>query len=257
MIVTLTSDLGTTDYYVATIKGALLSNIKPVQIIDITHQIPAFDIVKASQILQQAYNYYPPDTVHCLLVNHQSLPEAPVCVAKYKGQYFIGPDNGFFSFLFEDEQADEMVRMDSLSDSNYTFPFFTTYLQVIQGLQQKKALHEFGQPVSSMVEKLQLRPYLQQHILHGYIWHIDHFGNLITNISRQVFDRACKGRKFMVEVGRYQQQQISRHYDNRPEAAMVIFFNYAGFLEIAVRNGNASSLMGVDRNDKVMIHFSE
>jgi S-adenosylmethionine hydrolase len=101
-IITLTSDLGTQDFYLAAIKGTLHSNLMDIQVIDITHQIPSFDIFKAAETLRHSYHFFPEGTIHCVLVNTQSHLKTPILLCKYQGHYFIGPDNGLFSFLFDE-----------------------------------------------------------------------------------------------------------------------------------------------------------
>lgn len=256
-VITLTSDLGTQDFYLATIKGTLLSNFKDISIVDITHNIPSFDIFKAAETLRYCFNFFPEGSIHCIVVNNQSQVKAPILLCNYKGHYFLGPDNGLFSFLF-DEEPGMMLNLNENSNAiKSTFPFLDIYIPGLKGLLADDLLDNIGHVVTDYVRKNPFNSFGQEDMVHGYIWHIDKFGNCISNIKKDLFDRVGKGQKFLIDIKNNQEENLAAHYDERGGGQMLVFFNYFGLLEVAISNGSAAQLLGLNRNDKVIIRFGD
>ena len=254
-IITFTSDLGTQDFYLAAIKGALLSNFEGINMVDITHQIPNYDIFKAAETLRYAFPFFPEGSIHCILVNNQSHVKAPILCCKFKGHYFIGPDNGLFSFLF-DEAPEMMLQVEEneLTDKT-TFPFLSLYLPSIKKIIKGNDLVSIGKEVQDYVKKNPFNSFGQEDMVHGYIWHIDKFGNCFSNINKALFDRVGKGQKFLLDIKGNDEEVILAHYDEKQGGQMLVFFNFLGLLEVAISNGSAAQLLGLNRNDKVIIRF--
>jgi S-adenosylmethionine hydrolase len=256
-IITLTSDLGIQDYYLAAIKGTLVSNFNNIQVVDITHQIPNFDIFKAAETLSHTFHFFPEGTIHCVLVNTQSHLKAPILLGKYKGHYFIGPDNGLFSFLFE-EVPEQLLSLNENSNVlKSTFPFLDLYLPGLKALIQGNETDLMGSEVTEYVMKNPFNSFGQEDTVHGYIWHVDKFGNCISNINRPLFDRVGKGQAFLIDIKGHQATSMITHYDEKSGGAMLVFFNFLGLLEFAISNGSATQLLGLNRNDKVIIRFGK
>lgn len=254
-IITLTSDLGTQDFYLAAIKGTLHSNLMDIQVIDITHQIPSFDIFKAAETLRHSYHFFPEGTIHCVLVNTQSHLKTPILLCKYQGHYFIGPDNGLFSFLF-DEAPEQMLSLNENSQIiKTTFPFLDLYMPGLKALLQGIEPELIGNEVSEYVKKNPFNSFGQEDMVHGYIWHVDKFGNCISNINKQLFDRVGKGQAFLIDIKGQEATSMITHYDEKQGGTMLVFFNFLGLLEFAISNGSATQLLGLSRNDKVIVRF--
>ena len=105
-VVTFTSDFGLQDYYTAIIKGAILCKDKTINIVDITHNIKNYDIVQGAYVLKNAYEHFPKGSIHILSVNNFYKKEPRFLAVRHNGHYFIGPDNGIFSLLFDDQPTD-------------------------------------------------------------------------------------------------------------------------------------------------------
>jgi hypothetical protein len=253
--ITLTSDLGTQDFYLAAIKGTLLSNFSDINVVDITHQIPSFDIFKAAEILSHSFKFFPEGSIHCILVNNQSHIKAPILLCKFQGHYFLGPDNGLFSFLFH-EAPEWMVKVNENNTlQKSTFPFLDFYLPSLKALINGEAQESIGEPVTDYIKKNPFNSFGQEDTVHGYIWHIDKFGNCISNINKELFDRVGKGQKFLLDIKGNEEEQMIAHYDERHGGQMLVFFNFLGLLEVAISNGSAAQLLGLNRNDKVIVRF--
>jgi S-adenosylmethionine hydrolase len=256
-IITLTSDLGTQDFYLAAVKGTLVSNFNDIQIIDITHQIPNFDIFKAAETLSHSFQFFPQGTIHCVLVNTQSHIKAPILLCKYKGHYFIGPDNGLFSFLFE-EPPEQIIKLNENSKAlKTTFPFLDLYMPGLKALIQGDTSILIGDELNEYIKKNPFNSFGQEDMLHGYIWHIDKFGNCISNINKQLFDRIGKGQHFLIDIKGHEATSMITHYDEKSGGSMLVFFNFLGLLEFAISNGSATQLLGLNRNDKVIVRFGK
>ncbi|HRG58775.1 MAG TPA: SAM-dependent chlorinase/fluorinase [Bacteroidia bacterium] len=255
--ITLTSDLGTQDFYLAAIKGTLLGLLKDIHIIDITHQIPSFDIFKAAETLKHCYHFFPEGSIHCILVNPQSHLKAPILLCKYNGHYFLGPDNGLFSFLF-DENPEIIVRVNENQNAiKSSFPFIDLYIPTLRLLIENSAVESIGSFENDYVRKSPFNSFGKEDVLHGYFWHIDKFGNCISNINKELFDKVGQGQKFLLDIKGQEENNILTHYDEKQGGTLMVFFNFLGLLEVAINNGNASQLLGLSRNDKVIIRFGK
>ncbi|MFN4122332.1 MAG: S-adenosyl-l-methionine hydroxide adenosyltransferase family protein, partial [Flavobacteriales bacterium] len=121
-IITLTTDLGLTDYYIAAVKGTLYSLIPDVQIVDISHQIPKHDLMKAAFNLKYAFQDFPKGTIHILSVNSIETEQYGHVIFEYKGHYFIGADNGVFSIILDEDPKQVFQLKKEKSDFISTFP---------------------------------------------------------------------------------------------------------------------------------------
>jgi len=256
-IITLTSDLGTQDFYLAAIKGTLLSNFNDINIIDITHQIPSFDIFKAAETLRHSFKFFPKGSIHCVLVNNQSHLKAPILLGKYQGHYFLGPDNGLFSFLFDEAPEMLLTLHENKTITKRTFPFMDVYLPALLALINEKPTESIGEITTAFVEKSPFRSFGNANIVNGYIWHIDKFGNCLSNINKELFDSVGKGQAFLIDIKGHEAETITAHYDEKQSGQMIVFFNYLGLLEVAISNGSAAQLLGLNRNDRVTIRFGK
>lgn len=256
-IITLTTDLGTKDHYVGVLKGSILKGCPDATIIDITHEIPAYDILKAAFTLKNVFNDFPEDTIHIIGVNPEVSEKATRLVIKYKGQYFIGADNGVFSLIF-DEVPEKMVEMDMMADpDSITFPTKDIFTRAACHLAKGGTMEMIGKPLEQLVEKALFRAVSVGNIIKGMAIHIDHYGNIITNIDETFFKAFGSGRDFKIEFrrGDYDITNISKVYSDVPEGEKLAIFSSSGMLEIAMNKGNASKLLGMKESDIVRIEF--
>ncbi|MFK7935658.1 MAG: S-adenosyl-l-methionine hydroxide adenosyltransferase family protein [Saprospiraceae bacterium] len=252
-IVTLTSDFGTTDYYAAIIKGAILAEDATLNIIDITHNIKNYDIVQGAFVLKNAYYHFPKGTIHLLSVNNFYSKQNSFLVLRYDGHYFIGPDNGIFSLMFEDVSED-IYELDYPQKT--AFPLKHLYANAVGHLIGDKPFNEIGFPVESITQRITLQPVISQNMIRGSIIHIDKYENAVTNISRELFDRVHQGRDFSLYFKRHEPlTKLSWHYYDVPVGENLCLFNSANYLEISINMGKASSLLGLKVDDTIQIDF--
>jgi S-adenosyl-L-methionine hydrolase (adenosine-forming) len=262
-IVTLTTDMGLKDYYVAAVKGALLAGASNVTIIDISHEILPFDIGHASFVLRNCYREFPKDTIHLIGVNPEETEKSKHVVVLYQGHYFIGADNGIFSMLF-DELPETIFEITFLGPfAGQSFPtkhvFVPTALAIING----QPLSSLGLPKETLLRKQLFRPVMDEFSVKGTVSYIDAYGNVVTNINRELFYEVGKGRNFKIHLTRagYNISKIHERYGEVPEGEKVAVFSSSGFLEIAINKGversggGANKLFGLKLNDTITIEF--
>jgi hypothetical protein len=256
-IITLTSDLGLKDYYVASVKGAILSQYPEANIIDITHQIPPFDIIQTSIILKNCYNDFPPGTVHIVGVNSEKDKNVPHIAAQYKGHYFIGADNGMFSLIF-DEEPDRIVEIIFQDIPFTTFATKDIFVRAACLLAKGAEISSLGKTRSHLEQKSMFRAVSEGDLIKGMVIYVDHYGNVLTNITKSMMEEIGKGRTFTLYFrgGDYNISKIHQYYHDVPEGERVALYNSSGFIEIAINKGNANKLFGIKQGDPIRIEFT-
>lgn len=256
-VITLTTDLGLKDYYVSSIKGSILTEYKEVTIIDISHEIPPFDIQQAAFILKNAYLNFPKGTVHIIGVNAEASITHPHIAIEMGGQYFIGADNGIFSLLF-DRTPDKIVELNIRQDTDIlTFPTKDVFVKAACHIARGGTLEVIGTPRKNVYERTMFRPVSEDSVIRGTVIYIDSYKNVISNITQQLFKEVGKNRSFTIFFRKsdYNIDEISKSYNEVPEGEKLALFSSTGYLEIAINKGEASSLLGLRQNDTIRIEF--
>lgn len=262
-VITLISDMGSSDHYVAAVKGTLLAQLKTVNIVDISHDIQAFNILQAAFLLKNSYHHFPPGTIHIIGVVPEADEQTNHLAISYQGHYFIGADNGIFSLIFNDEPDHIVVLPPVSKNSSLTFPTKDVFAPAAIFIAKGGKLEKLGAGVMDYRQSLDLLPAITSNVLKGNVIHIDHYGNIITNISRSLFEEQRQERKFTIVFGKsnYQVSEISMQYNDVGSAKAVALFNADGYLEIAINKGatghggGAASLLGIKIHDVIRIEF--
>lgn len=257
-IITLTTDLGLKDYYVASVKGAILSQCPEAVIVDISHQVSKFDILQAAFILGNSYRDFPDGTIHIIGVMTDKTKENPHVAIFCDQQYFIGNDNGIFPLMLNN-RPEKIVEIEISRDKNsISFPVKDIFVNAACHLCKGENIETLGKERNQLYQRTGFNPIVNENAVRATVIYIDDFGNAFVNISEQLFNEAGKGRKFSISFrgGGYTIKKISRNYYNVPPGEMMAFFSAIGFLEIAINTGNASELLGLKVNDIVLVDFS-
>lgn len=256
-IITLTTDLGYKDFYQAALKGSILTLLPNVNIIDITHNISAFNIPQAAFVLKNAFPYFPKGTVHLIGINSVFDEKTKYLAVNYKGHYFVGSDNGVFSLIF-DEYPSEIVELSIMQDLKFLhFPLTDIFAKAACHLAAGGKMKEIGIPIDELEEKVHLQPVIEHNIIKGSVIYIDSFQNVITNISKDLFSKIQQNRDFMLYFRKNESiSQLSWHYNEVPEGEKLCLFGISNYLEIAINKGNASGLLGLHLGDIVRVEFS-
>jgi len=270
-VITLTTDFGLSDAYVAVIKGVILSVNPEANIIDITHSIEPQNIAQAAFVLNVAYRYFPKHSFHIAIVDPGVGSERRGIILKAPSAIFIAPDNGILSYVINElslndrpsgyPQNLEEVKLKkgleavAITDPRFwrhpvspTFHARDIFAPVAAGLSLGISPYEFGEKISSVhafpSPKLSLD---SQDNLVGQILYIDHFGNLITNIRSADLPQG----NVIVQAAAQQIQGITRYYEQK-EGLMAIIGS-SGYLEISLRDGSAADFLGMIVGDEIKV----
>jgi S-adenosylmethionine hydrolase len=273
-IITLTTDYGLKDHFVGSLKGKILSELPEVQVIDISHDIDPFNTAEASYIIGASYLSFPKGTVHLIGVDIERNKENQHIAMQWNDHYFICADNGILSMLTQKIVPQKIVAI-NIHDR---FPPESTdmdiFIQVACHIAKGGLLNVIGKEIPSVKEATELQPVVsaEGNSIKGYVIYIDHFGNIVTNISKQQFLEVAKGRPYEIVMQTKNIKTILPNYsaiatsDKYPiktyEGEKLAIFNEAGFLEIAIfrsnptKVGSANSLLGLNYRDVITIQFS-
>lgn len=250
-IVTLTTDFGLDDYYVALLKGAMLRQSNELYMVDISHNVNPFDIVQGAFVIKNSYKSFPVGTIHIITVNNSQSGKSFICI-QHDGHYFIGPDNGIFSLIFP--EMPEAWRLEEIGDSPN--PLYDMIANAVRHLADGHPIFEVGLPAEEIVKRIALQPVLSHSQIRGSVIYIDHYENVVINIPQNLFEKVRNGRKFAVYFKRNDPiTTLFQRYTDAPVGEPLCIFNSAGFLEIAICMGKASSMLGLKLDDMVQVDF--
>ena len=258
-IITLTTDLGTVDHYVSAVKATILRQLDNANIVDISHDIPSFNIIHAAFVLKNVYQEFPSGSIHIIGVNAETNEDNSHLAVYANGHYFVGTDNGIFSLLL-DLKPDKIVEITTTRDSdNENFPVKDIFAKAACHIARGGTLEIIGTEIKQFSKEFaKLEALHDKNSIRGSIIHIDHYGNAITNISQRLFKDVAKGRAYTINLGskeHYSLNTIKRKYNEVQAGDAVALFISTDFLTISINNGSASSLMGLHINDTVRIEF--
>jgi S-adenosylmethionine hydrolase len=258
-IITLTSDWSENDYYVASLKGKLLSACPGAQIIDINHRIKAFNISQAAFIVRNSYPHFQDNTIHIIAVCSEPEAGGGLLAARKDNHYFLCADNGILGLLGGTE-PEEVVTIEGDPAKNAgTFPSLSVFAWVAGELSRGTSLSKLGSAAQKYNRQTPLRATIEDHKITGSVIYIDSYQNAITNISRELFDRIGNGRRFEIYVQskHYRVSRINTRYNETEPGELLAIFNSSGLLEIAIRNGNAAGLLKLNTNSTIRVEFQE
>ncbi|MEM7036188.1 MAG: SAM-dependent chlorinase/fluorinase [Bacteroidota bacterium] len=258
-IITLTTDLGSRDHYSASLKGTLCQLCPENHLIDITHDVSPFNTLEAAFILKSAFHKFPEGTIHLIGVDPEGGKQQRTLIMRFRGHFFVGPDNGILSLIREGNEC-ECIAVDE-SDmptdiSGRAFLAQNRLAPAVARLATGTMMEEMGAP-HEIREYLWGAPSYTDNSLRGVILHIDHFGNAITNIRKDGFLETKGDRSFQVFIRNLRLQRIVGSYGNVAKGEALAIFSENGHLEIAIREGSAAQLLGLKVQDMLTIEFYE
>ncbi len=261
-VITLTTDLGQKDFYVPSIKGKLLSNLNmDHDIVDITHEVPIFNIHYAAFTLKNCYDDFPKGSIHIISVDAEVSAKTPALLMVYDDHYFICADNGLFSLMF-DRLPDTIyeITVDQETDI-LTFPTKNIFVKVASHIARGGTPEIIGRKTEDYKRYQNFRATTTNISIRGQIIYTDAYGNIITNINERLFREVGRGRKFIIRFKNYEIKHISKTYSEVPDGDKLAIFNSTGHLEIAINRGvvgvggSAAQLLGLRLNEVVLIEF--
>ena len=258
-IITLLTDFGAADYFVGSVKGVILSLHPQARIVDLTHEIPAQDIEAAAFTLLAAYKSFPKGTVHLAVVDPGVGSTRRGIAIGAADQFFVGPDNGIFSYIYERESRFSVYELSNRQffpePVSPTFHGRDIFAPVAAALANGVKPSELGGLVTDPVQLASLIPEVGDFRILARIIHIDRFGNCVTNITPGVLTQemidagaqlAVKGKKITSFRSFFAEKAGDR-------AQLFALWGSAGFLEIVAPNRSAAKVLGAHRGDRVVV----
>ena len=259
-IITLLTDFGTKDHYVASLKGVMLTINPQCTLIDITHQVNPQDIKEGALILANAYSFFPKGTIHLAVVDPGVGGSRKAILLVTRDYFFVGPDNGLFTLVSPREQVRQVVALTNkeffLPRVSATFHGRDLFAPVAAHLSLGVRPKAFGGELDSWVELDFGKPGIRERELVGEILYVDSFGNLISSIRELEFCRFAKGHPFVIKIGKRAIHSLKKGYWGGKKEEVMALFGSGGFLEISVKEGNAQKILKVKRGDPVRIEIS-
>jgi S-adenosylmethionine hydrolase len=258
-IITLTSDWKENDFYVASLKGKLLSACPQAQIVDINHRIKPFNSSHAAFIVRNSYPHFPENSIHIIAVNTEPDQGGELLAARKDKHYFLCADNGILGLLGGDEAEEVISLTDQYNQDPDTFIALSVFANAACELAKGTPLAKLGSAAEDFDRQTPLRATIEDRTITGSVIHIDSHQNAITNISRELFDRIGKGSAFeiFVQSKHYMLDRINERYHETDPGELLAIFNSLDLLEIAIRNGNASGLLKLNTNSTIRVEFKE
>lgn len=258
-LITLLSDFGLQDEYVAVLKGVILGICPSARIVDISHLVPPQDVAGASLLLSRAVPFFPEGTVHLAIVDPQVGSDRAILVIAAQGHLFVGPDNGLFSFLFEKDANFRIFRVDlALLDgppASATFHGRDIMAPLAAKLAGGADPASLGTEISAdLCHKLaRSRPRRVGSTLHGEITRVDTFGNLCSNLQQSDFTHGVPLAALTVILGDGRVVPLVKTYAEAGQRPVVALFDSSGFLEIACNLGNAAQQLALGRGAPLIV----
>ena len=273
-IITLTTDFGTKDHFVAKIKAAIISDTPEVAVVDITHQISPFNIMETAYVIENSYKHFPEKTIHIIGVDSEKTPENTHLVIKLNGQYFICADNGILSIVCNNINPDEIFEINIHNKIESENSAIKTFTKVACHLAKGGEPEVIGKKIKKIKSVKSINPFINddKNQIIGTVLYIDNYGNVVTNIKQGFFKEVAKGRKFEISARNHKFKKIFNNYSEivdfnidqekrSNEGRALALFNSSKYLEIAIYKSNplnvgtASSLLGLKVYDSVTVSF--
>ena len=245
-LLTFTSDFGNSDHYVAYVKAALYSERSDLQLIDISHGIKPNDVSHMAFVVGSVFKEFPMGTIHFIGQDD----ELGYFIAFVDGHYFVTPNNGVISLVAE-RRPDLMI---SLPESNNTLKAAAqAAVKLVDGVPAEG----LGTPLTNYKEFSKRKARATKREISGHVIHVDHFGNLITNIEKTDFDILSKERNYTIQFSREKLDRVQNQMKDVEPGDAFAKFDDMGRLVIGLYQGNGAQLLGLSFDSAVVINFEE
>lgn len=259
MLITLTTDFGPASRYVAQMKGVLCTRAPGASLVDLSHSISPQNIATAARLLAQAAPWYPPATVHLVVVDPGVGADRRVVAVEAIGQRFVGPDNGLFGWLADhgELRAVELdrERLDCPRESA-TFHGRDLMAPAAAALASGAELTSLGELIESVASlPTAPGPARSETSIACRVVEIDRYGNVITDLHRSAMDGAPTDDRLRVALGEHETLGLWRTYGDQPPQTLLALVGSDGFVELAITNGNAAEMLDARVGDTVLLDW--
>jgi S-adenosyl-L-methionine hydrolase (adenosine-forming) len=260
-IITLTTDYGTNDHLVGVMKGVILAINPEVNVVDITHGVIAHDVLDGALTIAQAYKYFPPKTIHVVVVDPGvGTARRPILVAADQ-HYIVAPDNGVLSAVYD--QTEALYVWNIISEHYFRTPVSNTFhgrdifAPVAAWLSKSWQTSAFGEQITDFVRFAIPKPKTAGNTVKGIVLRVDHFGNAVTNITPQDVPALAGGDgKFTIRAGNAVVSKVVPTFAQGAAGEAVGVIGSSGYLEICVNKASATRALGIARGAEVTVELS-
>ena len=257
-IITLTTDYGTNDHLVGTLKGVILKINPEATIVDITHNVAPFDLLDAALAIGSAYSYFPPRTIHVVVVDPGVGTERRPLLVTAENQYFVAPDNGVLSMIYERE--DNVVARNVTASHYFLQPISKTFhgrdifAPIAAWLSKGWQTASMGEEITDHKKFALPKPKATDGVVKGIVMRVDTFGNLVTNFRvEDLPESALTNGEVKFQVGTQAVSRMVPTFASGGAGEPVAYVGSAGYVEIAVNKGNASRTLSIGRGTAVVL----
>ncbi len=249
-LITFTSDFGLSDHYVAFTKARILKECPEAQIIDISHQIKPFDLAHMSHVIQSTFREFPDGTIH-LIGNENIQKGTSFIIANIEDHIFVSPNSGVLSLISE-KQPTWVYEIDM-----YDAKGFKKLPEVAAKLAKGEQAASFGSHCNNFVEFMARKARATKKEIAGHVIHVDHFGNLITNIEKTDFDILSRDRSYRITFGRDSVRRVNTNISDVDPGEVFFMFNANNKLMLGMNQGHGAQLLGLEYDSPIIIHFED
>tara|TARA_B100001027_G_C16234371_1_gene316296 strand:- start:86 stop:916 length:831 start_codon:yes stop_codon:yes gene_type:complete len=273
-IITLITDFGNKDHFVAKIKGNIYSNYNQAKIVDISNNVSPFNIMEAAYILENSYKSFPEKTVHIIDVDSEKTEEKKHIIAFLDNHFFISADNGILSILSQSVNPEKIYEINIDEQLNQIDSSTQIFSKVACHLAKGGKPELVAKEINKIKSVKNLQPFINEDLsqIISSVIYVDNFGNVVTNLKKELFEKIQKGRTFEISVRNYKFKRIYNNYsdivnfetavnERNDEGKGLVVFNSNDLLQISIYRSNpqnvgtASSLMGLKIYDSVTVSF--
>ena len=256
-IITLTTDFGLTEHYVGVMKGVIYSIHPDAQIVDITNAVQSFDILDGAIAISQSYSYFPVDTIHVVVVDPGVGSARRPILARVGQHFFIAPDNGVLSLIYEQE---ERISIRHITAEHYfnqpvsnTFHGRDIFAAVAAYMSKGVETAKFGEEIADFTRFVAPKPKaVAPNSWKGIVLKTDKFGNLITNFTPRDVPQITSG-NFKLTLGKAEITKLRSSYAEGAQGEIFAIIGSSGFVEISTNRGAASRVAGADKGSEVTL----
>jgi len=273
-IITLTTDFGHKDHFVGAIKGAIFHELPDAKIVDISHNISPFNIQECAYILKNSYQTFPKGSIHIVGVDAEPTPENQHIVVYADGHYFISANNGVICLITAAVKPEKVMEISIPNPSQGSFPVLDVFIQVACHIARGGTLEVVGKPFDGLKELKEFAPRITNdgNTIVGSVIYIDNYGNIVSNIQKNLFEAYRNGRSFELNARSKKLSKIYHTYSDiinfdleksqrRGPGDLLALFNSSDYIELAIFKsdlntvGGASTLLGMDYRDTIIVNF--
>lgn len=253
-LITLLTDSGDKDFYVAAIKARIMSTNPGIRVEDISHHVGHGNIAHAAFVLSAVFRDFPKGTVHLVGVDSTGMQGSGFIAMQVEDHFFVASNCGILSLL-SPKTPQQLVELQGFGTTVTTFPEKDILAPAAARIASGVALSDMGRHCQDFRRLTIRQPKANKQQILGHVIHVDHFGNLITNIEQRVFSDLSPGRTFTIQFGGERLRSVQMDYTKTEPGEVLALFNSIGVMEIAVIKGNASALFGLTIDSPVNIIF--